>query len=215
MHVTTSTFNNTPVHWVNAPKKSSMELELGNSQIKFVNAATFLGSYRQGTLSAQPPTLNGRDICMRIISWMHCNESESISGSDFGNKVWKGTGQLMANVTFPDDDKTQISEGFIDHVYAPIIPDSIMLKFLYDKEHIPHYFASCHKAILIALTALSYALLLVEIPIRFTATMILDLGLKVYAYKNEDLAAYYQFRLMLNRDRPLQAISSSIINGLY
>lgn len=211
MQVNQSSFNNNSFYWKIDPKGPSVGEDLGNCLNKFVCAATFLGSYRQGTISAQRPTLDGFDICARINNWMNENTSQSISGSDFGDKVWKGTGQLIPEIKHMEATKVQISAGFIDHVYAPIIPDSIMLKFLYEKDPVVSSFFCCQKVAIVALTVMCYALLVLEIPLRYIATAILNIGLEVYAFRNDDLAAYYQFRLMLNRDRPLQAISSSFV----
>ncbi|MBM3191946.1 MAG: hypothetical protein FJZ63_04780 [Chlamydiae bacterium] len=116
------------------------------------------------------------------------------------NQVWSYLRGHIDAFKNKEPEEIQVTQPFINQHLSPLIPDSFFLK---NSRHENRFIR--------AVTTIG---LIVEVAFREVAAFFVSLGLKFYSSCTPDKASYYQFRLELNRHRPLYAIRDKILRLL-
>ena len=163
-------------------------------------------SYKDQWHDIECGVINGKRIISEIALLMTGEDYGSPKESQKTKKIWHALQSQYSELKEKKLEDCSVDAKFIKHVFSPIIPDSPILKManlsLYGTSFRKNHgilSAICEKIAHLA----GSILLIAEMPLRYLAVAILNLGLKIYAFRNPNFAEYYRFRVNINRHNPL------------
>jgi len=125
----------------------------------------------------------------------HGDDEDDVLASDPKQiRIWNAVKNLIPS--FGDYKKIIISIEFQHHVFGPIFPKSP--------------FTDAYRYNNVALRIAAFALLLMEMPIRYLGNFIFNRAMDIYSFKNPNFAEYYKCREAIYVGQPFLEMTNLI-----